>query len=81
MKPIVRFRACDRRVLLSSLAMLPMLSSAARSTSVLARTRDPLPSWNEGPPRLRCLTLSRAVTTQGGPDFVPVDQRIRNLRQ
>ena len=42
MKPIVRFPLVDRRVLLSSLAMLPMLSASLRSTSALAQARDPL---------------------------------------
>ena len=59
MKPIKQFPRIDRRVLLSSLAMLPLLSASLRSTTAVAQTqRDPLPSWNEGAtksvdPRLR----------------------------
>ena len=77
MKPIIRFPTIDRRVLLSSLAMLPVLSVALRPTSALAQAqRDPLPSWNEGATKSSILDFVARVTTQGGSDFVPVDQRI-----
>jgi hypothetical protein len=49
MKPIVRFPVFDRRILLSSLAMLPALSVPLRYTAAMAQAqRDPLPSWNDG---------------------------------
>ena len=38
--------------------------------------RDPLPSWNEGATKASILDFVARVTTQGGPNFVPVDQRI-----
>ena len=77
MKPIIRFPAIDRRVLLSSLAMLPILSASLRSNSAVAQAqRDPLPSWNEGATKASILDFVARVTTQGGPFFVPVDQRI-----
>src|SRR6188768_16356 len=77
MKSIVRFALIDRRVLLSSLSILPLLSASLRSTSAVAQTqRDPLPSWNEGATKTSILTFVSRVTTQGGPDFVPVEQRI-----
>ena len=67
----------DRRVLLSSLAMASLLSVALRSTSALAQAQgDPLPSWNEGATKASILDFVARVTTQGGPFFVPVDQRI-----
>ena len=66
----------SRRILLSSLAMLPMLAVALRSTSALAQARDPLPSWNEGATKASILDFVARVTTQGGPFFVPVEQRI-----
>ena len=37
---------------------------------------DPLPSWNEGAAKASILDFVARVTTQGGPYFVPVDQRI-----
>jgi phosphoserine phosphatase len=77
MNPIKHFANVDRRVLLSSLAMLPLLSASLRSTSAVAQTpRDPLPSWNEGATKASILGFVGRVTAQGGPDFVPVDQRI-----
>src|SRR5258707_9522793 len=77
MKPILCFPVLDRRILLSSLAMLPVLSAALRSTSAVAQAqRDPLPSWNEGATKALILDFVARVTTQGGADFVPVDQRI-----
>ena len=77
MKPIARFPRIDRRVLLSSLAMLPVLSASLRSTAALAQAQgDPLPSWNEGATKASILDFVARVTTQGGPYFVPVEQRI-----
>jgi hypothetical protein len=77
MNPVKHFPTFDRRGLLSSLAMLPVLSAALRSTPALAQTqRDPLPSWNEGATKASILDFVARVTTQGGPSFVPVDQRI-----
>src|SRR5712671_1272166 len=77
MKPIARLPRVDRRVLLSSLAMLPVLSAPLRSTVAVAQAqRDPLPSWNEGATKASILDFVARATTQGGPAFVPVEQRI-----
>ena len=37
---------------------------------------DPLPSWNEGPAKQAILDFVSRTTTAGGPDFVPVPERI-----
>lgn len=37
---------------------------------------DPLPSWNEGANKVAIKSFVERVTTQGGPDFVPVSDRI-----
>ena len=37
---------------------------------------DPLPSWNDGPPKQSILSFVAAVSREGSPDFVPVPQRI-----
>src|SRR5712671_387475 len=66
----------SRRILLSSLALLPALSAAVRSTSALAQAGDALPSWNDGATKASILDFVARVTTQGGPFFVPVEQRI-----
>ncbi|MGY3392980.1 hypothetical protein ACVWW6_005571 [Bradyrhizobium sp. USDA 3311] len=76
MKQITRSRL-DRRALLSSLAMLPFLSAALRSTSAMAQTQaGPLPSWKEGPTKASIVDFVARVTENGGPYFVPPDQRI-----
>ena len=67
MNPIKQFPRIDRRVLLSSLAMLPLLSASLRSTSAPAQTQpDPLPSWNEGATKARSSTSSRASRRKAG---------------
>lgn len=38
--------------------------------------RDPLPSWNDGPTKQAILSFVTRATQQGGPDFVPVKERI-----
>jgi len=77
MSPTKHLANLDRRVLLSSLAMLPLFSASLRSKSALAQTQsDPLPSWNEGATKASILDFVARVTTQGGPFFVPVEQRI-----
>ena len=42
----------------------------------LARADDPLPSWNEGPSKAAIVDFVDRVTREGGPDFVPADERI-----
>jgi phosphoserine phosphatase len=44
--------------------------------SVWAQGPDPLPSWNDGAVKKSITDFVPRVTTPGGPDFVPVDQRI-----
>src|SRR5882762_1004219 len=61
----------NRRILLASLVLLPAL----RATSVLAQAAV-LPSWNDGPAKASIADFVARVSTQGGPDFVPVEQRI-----
>src|SRR5439155_23850626 len=73
----IRFPVIDRRILLSSLALLPLLSASLRSTAAQAQAqRDPLPSWNDGATKSSILDFVARVTTQGGPFFVPAEQRI-----
>ena len=37
---------------------------------------EPLPSWNDGPARDSIIGFVAGVTTENGPDFIPVPQRI-----
>jgi hypothetical protein len=57
--------------------MLPILIGPLRSKSAQAQVQaDALASWNEGTTKQSIIDFVRRVTTPGGPDFVPVDQRI-----
>jgi phosphoglycolate phosphatase-like HAD superfamily hydrolase len=44
--------------------------------AVPARAADPLPSWNDGPAKKALLDFVSRVTREGGPDFVPVPERV-----
>jgi hypothetical protein len=54
-----------------TLAALSLLLAAAS-----ARAADPLPSWSDGPAKAAIVDFVGAVTKEGGPDFVPPDERI-----
>jgi phosphoserine phosphatase len=41
-----------------------------------SQASKPLGSWNDGPAKQSILDFVRRVTTKGGPDFVPVPERI-----
>ncbi len=41
-----------------------------------AAIADPLPSWNDTPTKQAIVAFVERVTTEGSPDFVPVEQRI-----
>jgi hypothetical protein len=51
-------------------AILPHLGSLAQADA------EPLPSWNEGTTKSAILAFVAKVTNEGGPDFVPVADRI-----
>jgi hypothetical protein len=67
----------SRRVLLASAAALAIAPGVALPISLPAQAQaDPLPSWNEGAAKQAILTFVGRVTRQGGPDFVPLPERI-----
>jgi len=67
----------SRRILLSSLTVLPALAGSFRTLPATAQAQiDPLPSWNEGSAKTSIMNFIARITTQGGSDFVPVDQRV-----
>jgi len=59
----------SRRAVLAALVVVGLAGSASGQT-------DPLPSWNEGATKKAITDFVARVTTQGSPDFVPVDLRI-----
>ena len=50
--------------------------SAFAAISAVHAAEDPLPSWNDGANKQAIIDFVTAVTTEGGPDFVAVDDRI-----
>jgi phosphoserine phosphatase len=46
-----------------------------------ATAQDPLPSWNDGPAKQAVIEFVKATTTQGGPQFVPPEERIATFDQ
>lgn len=44
--------------------------------TALGAQDDPLPSWNEGATKTAILDFVKRVTTEGGPDFVVIPERI-----
>src|SRR5262245_13369428 len=64
----------NRRFRLKALAILSVVLLA--SPALGQYTRDPLPSWNEGAAKQAILDFVDKTTKEGGPDFVPYDERI-----
>jgi phosphoglycolate phosphatase-like HAD superfamily hydrolase len=62
------------------MSVRPMLSLVATMVGLVAGPAygrvDPLPSWNEGPAKRAVVGFVERVTKEGGPDFVPVPERI-----
>ncbi len=76
--------AIDRRTLLSTLALLPVLSAPLAPISASAQTATSsgaLPSWNEGPAKQAILDFVRDTTDQASPKFVPSEERIATFDQ
>jgi len=72
MNPI-RLLGVTRRVLLSSLATLPVLAGALGPASAPAQTAPPgslLPSWNDGPAKQAIFDLVRATIDRSSPRYV-----------
>jgi haloacid dehalogenase-like hydrolase len=57
-----------------------ILGICAAAWSVRAAD-DPLPSWNDGAARQAIVDFVEAVTTEGGADFVPPEDRIATFDQ
>jgi phosphoglycolate phosphatase-like HAD superfamily hydrolase len=62
-----------RRTLLAALFVVGCLGFTGPNANAQS---DPLPSWNEGATKKSILDFVAQVTTQGGPNFVPAEQRI-----
>jgi len=77
MRPIAPSSGINRRVLLSTLALLPALSGALLSVSAAAQTPGGLlPSWNEGPAKQAIFDFVRATIDRPSPNYVSPEDRI-----
>jgi phosphoglycolate phosphatase-like HAD superfamily hydrolase len=79
MKPITPSSGIDRRALLSTLAVLPVLSVPLLPVSAPAQTATPggpLPSWNDGPTKQAIVDFVRATTERSSPNYVVPEERI-----
>ena len=61
-------------LLLASFTLAAPATLFAQTTA--APSVDPLPSWNDGQAKQAIRTFVDRVTREGGPDFVPVPERI-----
>ena len=76
--------AIDRRTLLSTLVLLPILSTSLASVSASAQTPtsgDPLPSWNEGASKKAIIDFVRDITDRASAKFVSPEDRIATFDQ
>jgi phosphoserine phosphatase len=73
-------RSSRRIMAVAAGILLGILATADRWTPLYAQDKqaaaDPLPSWNDGPAKKAILDFVAKVTREGGPDFVPVAERI-----
>ena len=79
MKPSIRSSGINRRVLLSTLATLPALSTPFLSASAPAQTAAPgglLPSWNDGAAKQAILDFVLATSDRSSPSYVAPEDRI-----
>ena len=84
MKPMARQSGINRRVLLSTLAALLVLSApfaSSTSAQTAATSADPLPSWNDGPSKQAIVDFVRMTTDPSSTKFVPPAERIATLDQ
>jgi phosphoglycolate phosphatase-like HAD superfamily hydrolase len=79
MRAIAPSFAVNRRVLLSALASLPVLSAPLIRAAALAQTTTSgslLPSWNDGPAKQAILDFVRVTTDRSSQSYVAFEDRI-----
>src|SRR4029453_15853920 len=77
MRPIAPSSGINRRVLLSTLALLPALSGPLLPVSAPAQTPGGLlPSWNDGPAKQGSFYFMRATIDRSSPSYVSREDRI-----
>src|SRR5262245_38681170 len=74
-------RGISRRVVVSTLAALPVLGGALPRTLAQAQTADPLPSWNDGAAKQAIIAFVRDTTDRSSSSFVTPEARIATFDQ
>jgi phosphoglycolate phosphatase-like HAD superfamily hydrolase len=80
----MKLTGMNRRILLSTLALIPTLSGTLLPNSAQAQTAtqaNPLPSWNDGPAKQAIFDFVRTTTDRANPNFVPPEERIATFDQ
>jgi phosphoglycolate phosphatase-like HAD superfamily hydrolase len=82
MRPNGRSSSINRRVLLSTLALLLALRGTLFPNSARAQTSGgPLPSWNDGTAKQAIVDFVRATTDRSSPSYVPPEDRVATFDQ
>ena len=92
MKLVARRTRISRRMLLSTLATLPMLAGLRHTAVAQGQLPEPqptqgqlpvepLPSWNDGPSKQAILDFVHATTDPASPKLVPPEERIATFDQ
>src|SRR5262245_32250480 len=77
MNPIKYSHGIDRRVVLSTLAMLPAFSASLLPGAALAQVPGGLlPSWNDGAAKQAILDFVRLTTDRSSPAYIASEERI-----
>jgi endo-1,4-beta-xylanase len=76
MKTISRRLSFLAACLLMGLSSLGAGGDGLVSSDASKLRDDPLPSWNDGPSKAAIVGFVARVTKDGGPDFVPIPERI-----
>jgi phosphoglycolate phosphatase-like HAD superfamily hydrolase len=79
MSPIAPSSGINRRVLLSTLVLLPALCGLllpATAPAQLVTSSALLPSWNDGPAKQAILDVVRVTTDRSSPNYVSFEDRI-----
>ena len=74
----------NRRVMLSTLAVLPVLPGLLRPVPAAAQAPaagGPLPSWNDGAAKQAIIDFVRVTTDQASPSYVRPEERIATFDQ
>jgi len=69
-------KSLTRRRLLAALGLSIALGACAPMQGAFQGAADPLPSWNAGAAKARILDFVKAVTTEGGKDYVAPAGRV-----